>query len=304
MRNEQEMYELILGTAREDERIRAVYMNGSRTNINAPADIFQDYDVVYVVSDTGPFMRDRSWIDRFGERLFMQYPEGDFQYLSKDAQSLGEAPQYPADMDRCYGWLMQFADGNRLDLHVVTLDYALETILEDRLCRILLDKDSCLPDVGEATNQDYWVKLPDERTFLDTCNEFWWCLDNVAKGLWRQEIPYAQDMVNLYVRPQLTLLLSWKVGIRTGFSVSVGKCGKYLYRWLTPGEWAEYLATYGPGNVNGMWEAAEVMCRLFDRTARLVGRELGVHYDEKEAENCMAFLRHVRQLPGEAREIY
>lgn len=76
MRNEQEMYELILGTAREDERIRAVYMNGSRTNSNVPADIFQDYGVMYVVSDTGPFMKERSWIDRFGERLFMQYLQG------------------------------------------------------------------------------------------------------------------------------------------------------------------------------------------------------------------------------------
>ncbi len=290
MRSGQEMYELILGTAREDERIRAVYMNGSRTNVNAPADIFRDYDVVYVVRDTGPFRRDRSWIDRFGERLFMQYPE--------------ENCAYPSEPERCYGWLMQFADGNRLDLHVVTLDYALETILDDRLCRVLLDKDSCLPDVGEATDRDYWVKLPDERTFLDTCNEFWWCLDNVAKGLWRQEIPYAQDMVNLHVRPQLTKLLSWMAGIRTGFSVSVGKSGKYLYRWLTPGEWEEYLATYCPGNADGMWEAVLVMCRLFDRTARHAARELGFGYDRQEAENCMAFLRHVRALPGDAKEIY
>lgn len=40
MRSEQEMFDLILNTARDDERIRAVYMNGSRTNPNAPKDIF------------------------------------------------------------------------------------------------------------------------------------------------------------------------------------------------------------------------------------------------------------------------
>lgn len=289
MRTEEEMYDLILGTARQDERIRAVYMNGSRTNANAPTDIFQDYDVVYVVRDTGPFREDRSWIDRFGERLFMQYPE------EHEGDSL---------TSRCYGWLMQFADGNRLDLHVVTLDYALETILDDRLCRILLDKDSCLPQIEAATDRDYWVKMPDEQTFSDTCNEFWWCLDNVAKGLWRREIPYAQDMVNLYVRPQLTSLLSWKVGIKTGFSVSVGKSGKYLYRWLPPEDWSEYLATYGPGNAEGMWEAAGVMCRLFDHAAREVSRELGFGYNKREAENCMAFLRHVRALPEDASAIY
>ena len=36
MRTEKEMMELILSMAREDARIRAVYINGSRTNPNAP----------------------------------------------------------------------------------------------------------------------------------------------------------------------------------------------------------------------------------------------------------------------------
>lgn len=41
MRTEKEMFDLIEETARKDERIRAVYMNGSRTNSNVPKDIFR-----------------------------------------------------------------------------------------------------------------------------------------------------------------------------------------------------------------------------------------------------------------------
>ena len=52
MRTEKEMMDLILGVAKKDERIRAVYMNGSRTNPNAARDILQDYDIVYVVEET------------------------------------------------------------------------------------------------------------------------------------------------------------------------------------------------------------------------------------------------------------
>jgi aminoglycoside 6-adenylyltransferase len=37
MRSEQEMFDLILSTARTDPRIRAVIMNGSRANPNARA---------------------------------------------------------------------------------------------------------------------------------------------------------------------------------------------------------------------------------------------------------------------------
>ena len=55
MRTEQQMLDLILETARCDERIRAVIMNGSRTNPNAPRDPFQDFDIVYIVTDGGPF---------------------------------------------------------------------------------------------------------------------------------------------------------------------------------------------------------------------------------------------------------
>ena len=55
MRNEQEMYQLFLDIANNDDRILAVYMNGSRTNKNAPKDIFQDYDIVYVVEKSCRF---------------------------------------------------------------------------------------------------------------------------------------------------------------------------------------------------------------------------------------------------------
>ncbi|KGX84201.1 hypothetical protein N784_14515 [Pontibacillus litoralis JSM 072002] len=75
MRNEQEMVDLIINTAKEDERIRAVYMNGSRTNPNVPKDIFQDYDIVYVVTETSTFIEDENWIKIFGDLLIVQEPD-------------------------------------------------------------------------------------------------------------------------------------------------------------------------------------------------------------------------------------
>lgn len=56
LRTEKEMYDLILEIAQKDDRIRAVYMKGSRTNENAPKDIFQDFDIVYVVTETASFI--------------------------------------------------------------------------------------------------------------------------------------------------------------------------------------------------------------------------------------------------------
>ena len=209
MRTETEMITLIKKVALDDENIRAAYIEGSRVNPNVPKDIFQDYDIVYVVETTRPFREDKDWIKRFGTILYMQYPE--------------ENVFYPADVENCYGWQIQLADGNRIDLHVCTKEYVLENL---ELYQILLDKDGIIPLPQETTDERYWVKKPREVEFQSTCSDFWWCLNNVAKGLWRKEIPYAMDVINDVLRPQLMRLLKWKIGVENKLSVSVGKSGK------------------------------------------------------------------------------
>ena len=178
MRSEKEMLELICGVARSDPRIRAAYLEGSRVNPNVPKDIFQDYDVGYLVSETKSFRDDKGWIDRFGERLYMQYPE--------------ENSVFPSDMENCYGWLMQFADGIRLDLHVRTLENVRDNL---ELYRVLVDKDGLLPKEADLSDERYWVKKPAQEEFSFACNEFWWCLNNVAKGLWRWTFSISRSVL-------------------------------------------------------------------------------------------------------------
>lgn len=293
MRTEQEMFALIINTALDEERIKAVYMNGSRTNINVPKDIFQDYDIVYVVTETLPFIRNKKWLDRFGERLFMQCPD------EMDAMR-----GMKTDVENTYGWLMQFADGNRIDLHVETVEHMKNNILSDKLCKVLLDKYGILPVIPEASDADYYVKKPTYPDYFCCCNEFYWCLDNVAKGLWREEIPYVQDMLNFCVRPQLVQMLSWKIGVVTGFSCSIGKSGKYMYRWLSEIEWETFLLTYASGSLSSHWESVWKMCELFETAAVEVGSLLNYKYNKTEADNCLRFLKHVKNLPKDAAEIY
>ena len=283
MRSEDEMYSLILEAAKNDNRVKAVYMNGSRTNENVPKDMFQDYDIVYVVEDTQSFIEDKDWIRIFGEILYMQYPD--------------ENPNYPSDKKNSYGYLMQFADGTRIDLTVQSVTYALDHIQDDKLCRILLDKEHLLPETEAATDRQYWVKKPAKEQYLAACNEFWWCTNNIAKGLWRKEIPYVQDMTNNCVRPELITMLNWKTGILTGWTVSTGKSSKYLYKWLSEEEWQMLLSTYFDGNVAHAWKSVFNMCKLFENTARFVGEKSGWEYKESEGKAAQDFLEYVHQLP-------
>lgn len=290
MRNEETMHKLFLDIANEDDRILAVYMNGSRTNANAPKDIFQDYDIVFVVRETWSFIENKEWIHRFGNILYMQYPD--------------EHPDFPDDKENFYGWLMQFEDGVRVDLHVESVTHAKAHICDDRLCRILLDKENVLPGIPESSDADYHVKKPTEAQFRASANEFWWCSNNLAKGLWREEIPYVQDMANFVVRKELERMLSWKAGIKTNFTVSVGKSAKYLYKWLSKEEYRDYLNTYFGGTVEEAWRGVFCMCDLFDSTARYVAEELKYVYDIEEGKVAAAFLRHVKDLPKDAEGIY
>ena len=285
------MYDLIIGTAQADKRVRAVYMNGSRTNSNIPCDIFQDYDVVYVVTETKPFYEDKSWIDIFGERLYMQCPD-----------ELDRSVGMEVDFDKSYGWLIQLADGNRIDLHVEpTWDCH---VTDDKLCKILLDKDGILPKIPSATDEDYRVKKPTAAEFYAACNEFWWCMNNVAKGLWREEFLYVLDMLNECIRPQLVKILSWKIGFDTDFFVSVGKSAKYMYRWLEPAVWQRFLSTYSNADISEIWKSVYVMCGLADEFAPEIAEKLQTEYDLEMAKNSRMWLEKVKKLPKNAKEIF
>ncbi len=286
MRGEKEMIELIKATALGDDNIRAAYLEGSRANPSVSRDIFQDYDVVYIVKDTKPYRENRAWIDRFGERLYMQYPE--------------ENAEYPCDVENCYGWLMQLADGNRLDLHVCTEPYALSRL---ELYETLVDKDKIMPEERNDNVKRYWISRPREKRFQDVCNEFWWCMNNVAKGLWREELPYVLDVTDFHVRPMLKQMLEWKIGCGTDFSVSAGKMGKYMERFLPGDCYARFLDTYGRADTKSQWQAAFIMCDLFQETACEVAEALGFSYNQEEARNSRWFLEHVRTLPKDAAEI-
>lgn len=290
MRTERDMIALILRTAEHDDRILGAYLEGSRANPNAPKDIFQDYDIVYVVHETASFIGDRSWIDRFGKRLYMQYPE--------------DGERYPHDRGNCYGWLVQFSDGVRLDLHVVTQSYAKKALEAGEPYRILFDQCGCLPEADCNSDRAYWVAKPDETEFLAACNEFWWCLNNVAKGLWRNEGLYVMDMLSGVVRPELIRLLSWRVGVETDFSVNIGKAGKYLKQRLPPEIWERLLATYPHAETDEIWRSVFILCDLFDETAVDLSKQLGFRYDRTEAENSRRFCEHVQNLPEDAKDVY
>ena len=277
MRTAQEMLDLILRVAREDDNIRSVLMVGSRANPDCDKDVYQDFDICYFVRRVKPeYWDNMAWIeDKFGRPSLVQKPES--------------MELIPPTGDGDYVYLMIFPDGNRIDLQLTDNPY----VDDGEPAVLLLDKDGDFPKI--EVKKDFWyVKRPEEPPFANCCNEFHWCLNNVAKAIAREELGLAMEQLNHPVRDMLMLMLSWYVGAAHEFKVSVGKQGKYFKRLLPREMYDSFRRTYSDAEYAHMWDAAFEMLDLFGQAARSVAARLGYTYDQAEEAGIRAYMEQVK----------
>jgi len=292
MRTEQEMYDLILATTQQDTRIRAVYLNGSRANPKVPRDMFQDFDVVYVVTDIASFLQDDKWIQVFGEQLMVQEPDRLDKGLGLDK-----------DFSYSYTYLMLLKDGHRIDLRLLSTQAMLDEYGQDKLTVPLLDKDQLLPSISPSSDCGYHISPPTVGQFASCTNDFWWCLQNIAKGIWRDELPYAKQMFEETTRQSLHQMLNWWIGQHHHFQLSTGKMGKYLKNYVPANYWSLYVKTYADADYANMWNALFAACTLFRSIAKEVAHHFQFSYPHEDDARMSAYLKHVRTLPPDAKTI-
>jgi aminoglycoside 6-adenylyltransferase len=279
MRTEQEMMNLILDVAKADQRIRAVLLVGSRANSSVSKDQYQDYDISYFVADMHPFYNNPAWVEtQFGKPLIMQMPEA----------------MRGADGDGHFTYLMIFPDGNRIDLSFEFRKY----IDDGEPAIVLLDKDNgngFLPILPILNDSLWHVKLPTSLDYYSCCNDFWWCLNNVAKGIPRDELPYVMHILNGVVRAELHDMMNWYIGVEHGFHLSTGKEGKYFKKYLPPKLYAQYAATYSGSDYGDIWAMVFVMCDLFHTLSLAVAERFGYTYRQDEEDGMREYLRMVKE---------
>ena len=126
----------------------------------------------------------------------------------------------------------------------------------------------------------YHVRKPSAREYDDCCNEFWNVTPYVIKGLCRKEILFAIDHFNQIVRHELLRMISWKVGIETGFKLSVGKNYKFIERYISEDLWEKLLSTYRMDSYENIWEAFFLCHQLFRAVSGEVAERLHYAYPE------------------------
>lgn len=288
MRSEQELYDLILGYARQDERIRAVVLNGSRANPAARRDPFQDFDIVYLATEVEPY-KEGDISGAFGEILVMSRTD--------------EVELFDEHFPEFAAYLMLFQDGNRIDLTVARVEDYHGYCFDDRLSVVLLDKDSFLPELPPPDDSSHYIAKPNERVFRECWTEFWWTSPYVSKALWRGQLLYAQTHMESCVRKMLLQMMTWLAGAEQGFAVSAGKCGDELKRYLPARIWEGYLHTFALCEEDSIWDALLAACGLFPEVTALAAEKLGFSYDAEIGKNVTEFIRYTRSLPRDAAAI-
>ncbi|MBW7455505.1 aminoglycoside 6-adenylyltransferase [Paenibacillus sepulcri] len=280
MRSEQEMMYMLVDYAANDNRIRLVTLEGSRTNKNIPSDTFQDYDISYFVTDMDAFKEDDQWLNIFGNRAMMQKPE--------------DMELFPAELGNWFSYIILFEDGNKLDLTLIPINEAEGYFTNgDGLAEVLLDKDGVVQmGAPPVSDRQYWIKKPTAREFDDCCNEFWMVSTYVVKGLARKEILFAIDHLNGIARPNLLRMMSWQIGSEQGYSFSVGKNYKFIDRYLPKEDWEALLSTYSGNGCQNMWQSLFTCYGLFRKYSKAVGESLGYKYPDYD-EAITRYTEHI-----------
>lgn len=273
-----EMYELILQTAKEDERIRAVTMEGSKVTPGAVRDVFSDFDVTFFVSDIREFTKDHDYMKRFGEILIMQMPDDWYK------------EPYDYSGKKRFAYLTQYKDGNRIDLTFIDVSNMESQKYFNEPRTVLINKDNfdVLSDI--TTNEVFFIQKPGDFEFFNTVNEFRWISNYVTKGLCRHEFYYARRMMEQYMMDMFMKMINWKVGVDNNFKVTTGACSKYLEKYLSEEEMNRFMGIFAKGDYEDMWDKLFLMYDYFEDLSIYVSEKLGFSLDLQESRNVRDFM--------------
>lgn len=277
MRTDKEMLEQIMTFAENDERVRAVTLDGSRVNPSATRDKYSDFDCVFYVKDIQSFTKKDDWLDVFGERLIMQKPMDWF------------SEPYDFEGIEKFAYLIQFKDGHRLDLTLCDVRKLSEECNKEPR-HILLNKDNFSELVPVETEAHFYIKKPTEKEFLDTVNEFRWLCLSVTKGICRKELMYAKHNYDQFVVPMVIEMVNWKIGLAHEFKVSTGAFGKYIGRHLSEDEMTRFQGIFPNGDFKDISNKLMLMFDYFGELEDSVAEQLNFRVDEAERQNVRDFM--------------
>jgi aminoglycoside 6-adenylyltransferase len=270
MRNLNEELEKLIEFAKANENIRALVLQGSFVNENAPIDDFSDLDPLFFVKDLSEFIENDEWKNQFGNPISFFHDDGIIQ-----------------DNHKWYTRLTLYDDGFKMDFGFNSVESA-KFANEMPLYKIYLDKDNIIPKPEVSDERKFYVIKPTESEFLERVNSFFFDTSYVVKALARDEMFFEKYMEQV-LKKKIHKLFEWYIGVKYDFKVNTGSVGRYFKRYLTPEEWNLLLATYPDANKDNCVKALRASFDLVRYLGTYIAKELGFRYPRKHEEDMLKY---------------
>lgn len=285
---EKDVIDKLIAWGRFHPLIRAMVLTSSRTRQDGPVDLFSDYDLIVAVNDVGAFAFDDAWIYEYGRPMVRWGDQSELLRLTTYFR--GVIYQNYVKIDYSV-WPVELLER-----------IAAEGNLPDQLdvgYRVLLDKDQRTARWKKPSYQAHIPARPAEVEYQALVEEFWWSATYVAKSLWRDELVFAQWILDKDLKlDTMRLMLEWRIEIDHNWSVKPGIYGRGLKQLLPPDIWLALANTYVPLNVEETWAALDRLIALFRQVASEVGQALGYAYPQQVDGQVSIYLEAIREMPS------
>lgn len=254
----------------QNDDLLVFLMNGSKINVNIPDDKFKDFDVVFFTNDSAKYIGNSEFIKKyFGEILLMTEPFNPFNLeLFKDE----------SDGTR-YTYLIQFVDGNRIDMSFYELDYLEEYLKADSLTKLICDKTNRIKKEMIPSDADYLLRYPSSEVIKECIKEFWWQFLNTLKSIARNNYLLAQKYLN-YTREQLIQMLTWQVALDNGFDKNYGKEFTTITNFLSPKTLNLLQQTFNTTDFESMISSLKIMKTLEVKVEKILADRMSFDYTD------------------------
>lgn len=263
----------LISFAKSSDNIRALVLQGSYVNENAPIDDFSDLDPLFFVKDLSEFLNNNDWKKHFGNPISFFHDQGD---LETD--------------NAWYTRLTIYDDGFKLDFGFQSVESA-KFANEMSLYKVYVDKDNIIPTPDVTDERKFYSKKPTEKEFLDRMNAFFFDTSYIVKSIIREELVFTKYMESTIQENQILPLFEWYIGVKNNFQVNTGVKGRYMKRYLTKVEWEMLEKVYPNSTRKEEIEALFASYELVSYLGRFISTKLGFSYPDKHEKDMLNYCK-------------
>lgn len=282
MRENTKIMNLILNIAKEDYRIRAAFLTGSKVNPLEKRDDMQDYDVIYCVTEVEDFSVDSSFLEKL-DPIFVYSPE----VAKKQVKEVKKEVNYNILLE----------DGVKIDIRFYPVDKITELVSTNTLLSLLMDKDNLIKQLPMSSDVSLRTMRPTKNEFEQTIYEFFLNIIETLPYLYRYQYVGA-TLAYRKVEDSLLKMLSWYIGYTKDYKINFGKDYKNIEVYIEEDHKEIFFDSITYTDIESLWKAVFASLSYFRKLGLAMAERLNFPYPKQTDVSLVKYVREIRDKAG------